>query len=193
MKEAGWVTNWLRRAARRIVHLAVEKKAAIYFMDLVNIRKRVEEGSDLPDYVRERVHQAPWFKLRIYIQEAAAKAGIPVHLYKPYYHTKRCPHCGDTSSSNPNYDRWRFVCGKCGYTGHLDRIGIENAFVDLGHTREIQLPPSSDYEKVARLAEEQREMNALMGLDKATRERSGDAKSGASKNQGGKGGRGRRK
>lgn len=187
-REKDWVDTWVKRVAATVVARARRFKCAIYCMDTTDIRKDAE-ASDLPEHVRKAVHRAPWYKLRQAIEHAAAKAGIPFKPYTPFFHTKRCPRCGTSSDSYPNYKTMRFACTNCGHEGHLDRIGVENAFVDLGHQKEITLPPSSDYVKAIRRIEELREVAKLTGLDK--RERSSDGGKRRKKNNRFRRGRGR--
>jgi IS605 OrfB family transposase len=161
-REHEWKLSFCRRVAKRIVRHAVQTKSTVWFMDLKDIRKRVE-FSDLPKHTHTRVHRAPWFMLRTMIAHAAEKAGIPVKLFTPWYHTKRCPNCGKISEAAVDYRKWRYLCAECDYSGDLDRVAVSNAFIDLNMGGAFDFPNDSEAQRTVQGI---RDSALLAGLDK---------------------------
>lgn len=130
-KGRAWTDAWLRRVAGRVVRRAKAANATVHLMELANIRTRAQNNSDLPDEVKVRTHQAPWFKFALYVKEGCEKLGLPVVTYKARYHTMRCPHCQTIDRHSVNYRKWLFDCIMCGYRKNIERVAIENAFLDM--------------------------------------------------------------
>lgn len=180
--ETRFTENVLRRLAARVARRALARGAVVHFMNLENIRTRTQH-SDLPGRIKVRVHQAPWFKFKEFLQQKLAAHGATVEPYEARYHTQRCPACLHVSAAAPNYKRWKFACTRCGYSNDLETVAVANAFVDLG----ILKP------KEATVAGEgvspQRELAMLHGLDLPPRERPGDARRSTSDRRGKSAGR----
>jgi IS605 OrfB family transposase len=147
-RERAFVDDWLRRRARRLVALAKARSARIFVGTMLNARARVE-NSDIPENVRLATHQAPWFKFREFIAQAASKEGIPVETYIQRDHTRRCPCCGAKGPGQenaPDYGKpWAFMCRNTGCSRKdmalsLDRVVHENAFIDLHNAGRLKLP-----------------------------------------------------
>ena len=146
--ERAFVDDWLRRRAHRIVNIARERKAKLFVAALTDVRKRAEAG-DLPKGVKVAVHQAPWYRFRMFIEQAASKVGVPVETYAPVYHTQRCPNpmCGHTDKAACHYGKkWLHVCVKCGRTQGLEGVAITNAIWDLAREGRIELPDRAKYQ-----------------------------------------------
>jgi len=142
--EAEVVDSFCRKVAARIVGKAINTRSKIWLPELRNIRKRAEE-SDLDPWIKVAVHQAPWFKIVDYVTQDAAKHGVEVEKFKTFYHTRRCPSCGSLNEAALDFKNWRFNCVKCTYSGHIDRIAIENAIIDLSLAKKVDLPQNSRY------------------------------------------------
>jgi len=70
------------------------------------------------------IHSWPFYQLKQFIKERAAKFHIPVSDINPYQTSQTCFECRHAQKGNRNQDK--FKCKKCGHTSHADLNAAKN-------------------------------------------------------------------
>ena len=118
-KEQRWMTDQDHKISRAIVNEAIKQSVStIKLESLSNIRQTTRTSRKN----NHSLHNWSFYRLASFIEYKAALAGINVVYVNPAYTSQICPQCGERHHAK---DRL-YVCSKCGYRGHRDRVGALN-------------------------------------------------------------------
>ena len=99
-KEQRWMTDQDHKISRSIVNEAIKQNVSN----------------------NHSFHNWSFYRMAMFIEYKARLAGINVVYVNPAYTSQTCPQCGEKHHAK---DRL-YVCPKCGFHGHRDRIGALN-------------------------------------------------------------------
>ena len=124
-KENRWMTDQDHKISRAIVNEAKKQGISIIRMEtLQGIRKNITYTSTTSKSRKNNRNANSWsfYRLQNDIEYKAKLAGISVEYINPAYTSQICPNCGEKNHAK---DRL-YVCAKCGYKTHRDRVGAVN-------------------------------------------------------------------
>jgi putative transposase len=124
-KESRWMRAINHTLSRQIVaHAQTQGVGTIRLEQLAGIRQRTARTSRGAKARRNNRMIATWpfYQLSTFIAYKAERQGIHVEQVDPAYTSQTCPACFDRNKAQ---DR-RYVCAKCGWTGHRDAVGAIN-------------------------------------------------------------------
>src|SRR5258706_11246073 len=124
-KEARWMKNINHQLSRQIVNHAHEQDVGtIKIESLAGIRKGTTSRSRGATARKNNRMKNIWsfYQLLAFITYKAERLGITVEQVDPAYTSQECPAC---SARNKAQDR-TYVCAKCGWIGHRDKVGAMN-------------------------------------------------------------------
>jgi putative transposase len=135
-RETRFMTAINHNVSRRLIEFALENQVSVIGMeDLTHIRERTNGPKEF------RYEHSSWAfrQLQGFVEYKANEAGIAVIYVDPAYSSQTCPRCNHISRNNRN--GLTFICEKCGYGTHADRVGamnIEHRTRDLRYIFESQ-------------------------------------------------------
>ena len=122
-REKNFVRVTLHTIAKQIVATAKALSLGIALEDLKGARGRIP----LKVRKQKRYQHASWAyrQLQFFIAYKAALSGVPVAFVDARGTSRTCPECGFMDKKNRS-SQAKFLCGKCGYTGHADIVAACN-------------------------------------------------------------------
>lgn len=107
------------KISRDIVNAAVDTKSGTIAVGDV---RDISDGINIGSVGNQKVSNWSHGKILAYIKYKAEEEGIKVKLVNEAYTSQTCPNCGHRHKPRGR----RYVCGRCGFSGHRDVIGAVN-------------------------------------------------------------------
>lgn len=148
--EQRWVDTLIRQRMRQVVDFLIEHDVStVRIEDLSGIRETTsyhKARSNRQKKHNRRMSQWPFFKIQLYLQQAAEMAGIEVVKIEPRFTSKMCSNCHQIHNNSRNGKN--FKCRLCGYERHAD-LNAANNIAD----------PDIEYRVVEALIGQRRRLN----------------------------------
>lgn len=118
-KEQRWMTDQDHKISRSIVNEAIKQNVSTIKLESLSGIRQTTRTSRKNNH---SFHNWSFYRMTMFIEYKARLAGINVVYVNPAYTSQTCPQCGEKHHAK---DRL-YVCPKCGFHGHRDRIGALN-------------------------------------------------------------------
>lgn len=118
-KEQRWMTDQDHKISRSIVNEAIKQNVSTIKLESLSGIRQTTRTSRKNNH---SFHNWSFYRMAMFIEYKARLAGINVVYVNPAYTSQTCPQCGEKHHAK---DRL-YVCPKCGFHGHRDRIGALN-------------------------------------------------------------------
>lgn len=111
-RESRIVKDLNHKISRKVVDMAKEQDAALFFEDLSGIRKTRKQHCSF----KHALHSWSFYHLQQFVEYKARLLGVPVLYIDPAYTSQDCSRCGVRGQRRGK----EFKCPVCGYVDHAD-------------------------------------------------------------------------
>ncbi|WP_100011312.1 RNA-guided endonuclease TnpB family protein [Lentibacillus sediminis] len=123
-KESRWMKDYNRKLAKDIVDFARQFDHPMIKLErLDDIRTTCRSMTK----TEKSIHSWPFYQLKQFIKERAAKFNIPVVDINPFKTSQTCFDCKHAEKGNRSQEK--FKCKKCGHASHADLNAANNIAV----------------------------------------------------------------
>jgi putative transposase len=131
-RRKGRVNQILNMVSKKIVLEAKEKRQAIFFENMREIRKLFRKGNSQTKSFRNKMNSVPWYEFERQTQHKAAWEGVPTFMLtkgETRGTTMDCPRCGERLQVASRFDEEHYRqlwCPKCKRWMDRDVVAVMN-------------------------------------------------------------------